>query len=67
MEFIKVKNGTKTLPNISYKSFGLLFVCEWIGPVYTLINAFKTVFNPIINSFQTVFNPYNSFNLINSD
>jgi hypothetical protein len=34
---------------LTLKSFGLLFVCEWIGPGNTLINSGKIAFNPILN------------------
>ena len=29
-----------------YDCFDFLFICEWIGRVYTLINSFKMAFNP---------------------
>ena len=35
-----------------YKCFGILFVCEWIGPGYTSINSEKNVFNPIMKLLQ---------------
>jgi hypothetical protein len=35
---------------LTLKSFGLVFVCEWIGPSYTSINSGKNAFIPIINS-----------------
>jgi hypothetical protein len=36
-------------------TYGLLFVCEWIGPGYTQINSGKNAFNPIIKKrrYQT--------------